>query len=497
MTEPTKRTRRLAGIDIGTLTCRLLIADLTSGHSLKALQSERRILRLGEGVDQTKRLSPAAMDRVIHCLQEWRSVIENHEVEATAVVATSAVRDASNRVEFLARVKAECGLEVELISGEEEARRTLLGIRSGLPVGVTDILALDIGGGSTEFILDRPGQNPITRSIDIGVVRLCERLLRHDPPTEDEVRQAREWITRETKAAVAEMGDYRQATFVGTAGTVTALAAMAQKLSTYEPARIHNYVLKLDTIRELEQTLLSRKKVERIGLPGLEKNREEVIAAGAIIIRTIMETLRQKECLVSDLGLREGVLIESGMRTDKNTDSRMKLKQIQSARSAWRLSNELMQDLVAGTQVYWLLQKQLETRPAREPVPTAVRRMCLAHLIIALSKWSELYKRYRDVISEEVSPVAKSLSREIEARGIIKFRNKVVGHVWDDELKRALTADEIEERLSQVLGGSVDEFLLWINNPTCPNTNTVVGTLERVHDRIKSDWGFTKEDLFT
>lgn len=156
-----------------------------------------------------------------------------------------------------------------------------------------------------------------------------------------------------------------------------------------------------------------------------------------------------------------------------------------------------MQDLVAGTQVYWLLQKQLEARPAREPVPTVVRRMCLAHLIIALSKWSELYKRYRDVISEDVSPVAKSLSREIEARGIIKFRNKVVGHVWDDELKRALTADEIEERLSQVLGGSVDEFLLWINNPTCPNTNTVVGTLERVHDRIKTDWGFTKEDLFT
>ena len=309
MTEPAKRTRRLAGIDIGTLTCRLLIADLTSGHSLKELQSERRILRLGEGVDQTKRLSPAAMDRVIHCLQEWRSVIENHHVEATAVVATSAVRDASNRAEFLDRVKTECGFEVELISGEEEARRTLLGIRSGLPVGVTDILALDIGGGSTEFIHDRVGQKPTVRSIDIGVVRLCERLLRHDPPTEDEVRQAREWITRETKAAVAEMGDYRQTTFVGTAGTITALAAMAQKLPTYEPARIHNFVLKLETIRELEHTLLSRTKSERVELPGLEKNREEVIAAGAIIIRTIMDVLEEKECLVSDHGLREGVLI--------------------------------------------------------------------------------------------------------------------------------------------------------------------------------------------
>ncbi len=314
MTQLSQYPRRLAGIDIGTLTCRLLIAELASGHSLKALQSERRILRLGEGVDQTKRLSHAAMDRVVICLQEWRGIIDSHHVEATAVVATSVVRDASNRAEFLARVKAECGFEVELISGEEEARRTLLGIRSGLPAGVTDILALDIGGGSTEFILDRPGQEPITKSIDIGVVRLCERLLQHDPPTTEEALQACEWIRRETNTAVAGMGDYRQATFVGTAGTITALAAMAQKLSTYEPSRIHNYILRLETIRELAHVLLSRTKIERVGLPGLEKNREEVIAAGAIIIRTIMETLGQTECLVSDLGLREGVLIDVGMK---------------------------------------------------------------------------------------------------------------------------------------------------------------------------------------
>ncbi|OYT19552.1 MAG: exopolyphosphatase [Nitrospira sp. UW-LDO-01] len=314
MSEPAKRTRRLAGIDIGTLTCRLLIAEFTPEHPLKELRSERRILRLGEGVDQSKRLSPAAMDRVIHCLQEWRKVIDRYQVQAIAVVTTSAVRDASNRGEFLDRVKAECGLQVELISGEEEARRTLLGIRSGLPIGVTDILALDIGGGSTEFILDRVGQEPIVCSIDIGVVRLCERLLRHDPPTDEEVRQAREWVARETKAATADMGDYRQARFVGTAGTITALAAMAQKLPIYEPARIHNYVLKLETIRELEHTLLSRTKSERVELPGLEKNREEVIAAGAIIIRTMMETLGQNECLVSDTGLREGVLLDFAER---------------------------------------------------------------------------------------------------------------------------------------------------------------------------------------
>lgn len=309
------RRLRLAGVDIGTLTCRLLIADLQPDGKLTEVRSERRILRLGEGVDQAKQLSLTAMDRVIQCLKEWHGLIEEAQADKVTAVATSAVRDAGNRAEFLDRVKREVGFEVELISGEEEARRTLLGIRSGLPNGVTDLLALDIGGGSTEFILDRPGEKPVMRSIDIGVVRLCERLLRHDPPTDDEVRQAREWVAKETKAAVIGMGGYRTATFVGTAGTITSLAAMAQKLPSYEPARIHNYRLQLSTIQELEQTFLSRKKSDRAGLPGLENGREEVIAAGAIIIRTIMETLGMSEVLVSDLGLREGVLLDLAIRT--------------------------------------------------------------------------------------------------------------------------------------------------------------------------------------
>src|SRR5262245_37420190 len=308
------RTMRLAGVDIGTLTCRLLIADLQPDGNLIEVRSVRRILRLGEGVDLNKRLSTGAMDRVLRCLKEWREIIDVSHVDAVATVATSATRDATNRDEFLDRVKREAGFEVELISGDEEARRTMLGIRSGLPHGIPDVLALDIGGGSTEFILDRPGQPPIVRSIDIGVVRLCERLVHHDPPTDEEVCQAREWVAQETKVAVADMGNYQAATFVGTAGTITSLAAMAQKLPIYEPTRIHNYQLQLSTIQEIEQTLLSLKMADRAGLPGLEKGREEVIAAGAIIIRRILETLGVSAMLVSDLGLREGVLIDLARR---------------------------------------------------------------------------------------------------------------------------------------------------------------------------------------
>lgn len=306
--------RILAGVDIGTLTCRLLIAELSAAGHMKELRSDRRILRLGQSVDGERVLRADAMDRVITTLKEWRQVIEECRTEATIAVATSAVRDARNRDEFLDRVKREAGFEVEVITGEEEARRTLLGIRSGLPASVTDMLALDIGGGSTEFILDRPGRPSMARSIDIGVVRLSERILRHDPPTVEEIDRARKWVRDDAIGVVADMPCLTGFTFVGTAGTITSLAAMAQQLPSYEPARIHNYTLAVETVTRLEQQLLSRRKDQRRGMPGLEPGREEVIVAGALILRTVMETLGMASVLVSDLGLREGVLIDLANR---------------------------------------------------------------------------------------------------------------------------------------------------------------------------------------
>ncbi len=262
------------------------------------------------------------MARVVATLKEWHQIIDTYRVEATAVVATSAVRDAGNRQTFVDLVAREAGLQVEIISGEEEARRTTLGIRSGLPAGVTDVLAADIGGGSTECILDRPGQPLIVRSMDIGVVRLSERLLPSDPPTAEELRQARDWIRTETEAAVAGMPLPAGLTFVGTAGTITALAAMDQQLAAYEAARIHNYVLALDAVTCLEAQLLRRSKQQREGLPGLERGREDVIVAGAIILRTMMETLGMPNVLVSDLGLREGVLLHLASRLSSHPSLR-------------------------------------------------------------------------------------------------------------------------------------------------------------------------------
>lgn len=300
---------RVAAIDIGTLTCRLLIGDVDGSGPVKPVFSGRKILRLGEGVDETKQLKPEAMTRVIEAIKEWQRVIEQHDVRASVAVATSAVREAHNREEFIQRVKQEAGVEVEVIDGQEEARRTLLGLRSGLSSSVGDILGLDIGGGSTEFIVSREGQKVQTISIDMGVVRLSERVLKSDPPTSSEIQEAEQLIHSLTGEAIEYLGDTSGLTFVGTAGTITSLAAIAQGLTTYVPERIHNYSLKLDTVKTIEQLVFSRKKDERIGIPGLEPGRAEVIAAGTLILRCIMEELGQDQCLVSEYGLREGVLV--------------------------------------------------------------------------------------------------------------------------------------------------------------------------------------------
>jgi exopolyphosphatase/guanosine-5'-triphosphate,3'-diphosphate pyrophosphatase len=309
----------LAGIDIGTLTCRLLIARTEGDGHLVELWSDRRVLRLGEGLDQGKRLLVPAMQRVIGTLREWRGVIDDHQVDGTIAVATSAVRNAVNRDEFLAEVKQATGLDVEVISGEEEARRTMLGIRSGLPGDVTAILGLDIGGGSTEFILDRPGRPPVVRSVELGVVRLTERCLTHDPPTVQELEEARSLVRRSAQAVRAEIDDLIGVTFVGTAGTITTLAAMAQKLPVYVGSRIHNYRLSLETTRKLETEVLACTKAQRTKLLGLELGREDVIVAGTIILREVMEVMGFAVCLVSDLGLREGIVLDLATRLRRSS----------------------------------------------------------------------------------------------------------------------------------------------------------------------------------
>lgn len=299
----------LGGIDIGTLTCRLLIGQVAEGGHLTELYGDRRILRLGEGLDGHGTLQGSAMDRVLGTLRDWRTVIEGYKPKAVSVVATSAVRAASNRLDFLRRVQIETAFEVEVLTGEEEARLTLLGIRSGLSSDISDILGLDIGGGSTEFILDSPGAHPIIQSIELGVVRLAERLLRSDPPTGLELQKAKDLIQAQIAETRQALGELHGFTLVGTAGTITTLAAMDLRLPTYRRACLHNYRLRREAIEALEQALLVRTRTQRRDLPGLEPGREDLIIGGTLILLGVMGSFGFTECLVSDRGLREGLLV--------------------------------------------------------------------------------------------------------------------------------------------------------------------------------------------
>jgi len=301
---------RLAGIDIGTLTCRLLVADVNLPDEFKEIDADRRILRLGEGVDQYKRLSVEAMDRVVGALKEWREKTSKYSLDAVVVVATSAVRESENRQEFLTRVKQETGWDVEVLTGDEEARRTLLGIRFGLSSTITDFLGLDIGGGSTECILARKGLSLKVISLDLGVVRLLDRVFHHDPPTAQDLQNAEVCIDEELAKVVEAFGEVPAIPLVGTAGTVTTLAAMAQRLNQYDRSRVHNYELTLSTVKSLEKDLIEQNGSERLDMPGLEPGREFVIVAGTVILRRLMETFDLESCLVSDYGLREGILVD-------------------------------------------------------------------------------------------------------------------------------------------------------------------------------------------
>lgn len=307
----------LAGMDIGTLTCRLLVAEVNPPDEFTIVDGDRRILRLGEGVDQHKRLSPEAMDRVVATLKDWKAYTAKYPLQTAVIVATSAVRESSNGQDFLTRIAQETGWEVEVLTGDEEARRTLMGLRYGLPHSFTGFLGLDIGGGSTECILVQEHKVPAVISLHLGVVRLMERIFHQDPPVPQDIQKAERVIDQELVKVGKAFGTLPNMPLVGTAGTITTLAAMDQKLPRYESARVHHYELTLSAIKRLEQELVATPGQQRTAMPGLESGREYVIVAGTVILRRVMETFGFKACLVSDYGLREGVLIEKAESIQK------------------------------------------------------------------------------------------------------------------------------------------------------------------------------------
>ncbi len=309
---------KFASIDIGTNTLRLLIAEAGPKRTLRPLVYKRVITRLGAGFAETGRIGPDPMERTLRALEGFSALIETEGVERTFAVATSVVRSAANGGALLAAISERTGLEVRVISGEEEARLTVTGVLAviGRP---PKVLVMDIGGGSTEFVAVAGGDISGAWSMDLGVVHLSENFLSSDPPLKAELNAMEAEIDRnieELKALMAgdgadplEFSGPKGAVFAGTAGTVTTLAAIDMGLEEYDPARVNNYILPIERIERMYRRFLSMKAAGRESLPGMEKGRGDLIVPGAAISIHTMRAFDFREMRVSDAGLLEGVIL--------------------------------------------------------------------------------------------------------------------------------------------------------------------------------------------
>ena len=308
---------RAAAIDIGTNSARLLVAELDHpAGELVTLDRRMTITRLGQGVDDARRLAPEAIERTVAALATYRAVIDHiggvTEIRATA---TSAARDASNRDEFFGPATEALGVTPELLSGAEEARLSFLGATTGLAsVAPGPYLVVDIGGGSTEFVVGTTEPEGLL-SVDIGCVRLTEAWLHSDPPTAEELSQAVHVVREHLADVVREVPGVRNArTLVGLAGTVSSMAMIEQGLTEYDRDRVHHFRLSKDAAEDVFRTLATEAIEDRRHNPGMEPGRVDVIVGGAVILVSILRTFGFNELLTSESDILDGLvrsLVES------------------------------------------------------------------------------------------------------------------------------------------------------------------------------------------
>jgi exopolyphosphatase/guanosine-5'-triphosphate,3'-diphosphate pyrophosphatase len=329
-----KKDSLLASIDIGSNTLRLLIAEVSGNGEIRELYSESRITRLGEGISIGKSLDPKAIERTVNALKIFKESADRYPLQGLSAVATSAVREASNKKDFLAVVKKEAGLVVDVIAGREEARLTLTGVLAGIRKLPAHSIVMDIGGGSTEFIFSEGNKPKALVSMSFGVVPLTETFIKNDPVEKKDLRDLRSavkrWIEvsgeRIDKAVYNKGKRYRRkgnflpegTMLIGTAGTVTTLAAIDQGLERYSFSRINNYVLKRSSVEKIFSRLKDMTLEERRNIPALEPGREDLILPGTLILLEAMNHFGFREVIVSDYGLREGIILNLQRRLSKN-----------------------------------------------------------------------------------------------------------------------------------------------------------------------------------
>jgi exopolyphosphatase/guanosine-5'-triphosphate,3'-diphosphate pyrophosphatase len=303
---------KVAGIDMGTNSTRLLVGEIDHRDgALVTLDRRMTITRLGEGVDASRQLAPAAIERTLAALREYRSAIDAlGGVDAIRATATSAARDATNRDDFFGPAAEIIGTELELLPGAEEAALSFLGATNDLG-GAADApyLVVDIGGGSTEFVVGTT-EPEAAMSVDVGCVRITEAWLHSDPPAPEELSQAVHVVREHVVDVMREIPEVKNAkTLIGLAGTVTTVAAIELGLAEYDRDRIHHLRLSREAVEDVFRTLATEAAAERRHNPGLEPERVDVIVGGAVVLASIMRAFEIEEMVVSEADILDGLAL--------------------------------------------------------------------------------------------------------------------------------------------------------------------------------------------
>jgi exopolyphosphatase/guanosine-5'-triphosphate,3'-diphosphate pyrophosphatase len=309
---------RVAAIDCGTNSIRLLVADVPPAGAHTDLLRRMEVVRLGEGVDATGRLAPQAIERTRLVLAEYAAAARDLGATAVRMVATSATRDAANRADFEGMVVATLGQKPDVVTGREEAELSFLGATASLDAAARahgaepprpPFLVVDIGGGSTEFVLGDGSGVRAARSVDIGCVRMTERHLHGDPPSAAEIRRAEDDIRTALAVVTAEVPVAEAASLVGLAGSVTTVAALALRLPAYDPDAIHGSRIPLDAVRSVTAALLTATHERRAAMPVMHPGRVDVIGAGALVLRVLMDEFGMGEVVVSEHDILDGIAL--------------------------------------------------------------------------------------------------------------------------------------------------------------------------------------------
>jgi exopolyphosphatase/guanosine-5'-triphosphate,3'-diphosphate pyrophosphatase len=304
--------RKVCVIDVGTNSVRMIVAKASGQKIGEVLFTQGRITRLGEGLRETGAIQGKALERTVQVLLDFLERAKAFSPEKIRIVGTSAIRQALNQEEVLREIVERTGFTLEVISGEQEARMTYTGALQNMEGLTPPYLVVDIGGGSTELIYGETSQESLKAfSVEVGVVTLTEGWLKGDPPGEEEIEKARQFVSNSFHLMFSQLIPYltSSVTTVGTAGSVTTLLAMALGMKVYNPALIHGKGLSKSTVQEIFDELSRKTLSERLKIPGIEKGREDLIFAGALILLEIMRSLSQAGLVVADSGLREGVLL--------------------------------------------------------------------------------------------------------------------------------------------------------------------------------------------